>query len=134
MRRPSPSDTAGKTLSLRIDGDILRARLARGADSQSARIACWREIVAAAHGADCRKILLIDRERGSRIGASELAQLALLLRTEASRFDRIAVVEPVRALHTTMCYGETIARALGIPVRLFDDTKHAMKWLREPED
>jgi hypothetical protein len=63
-----------------------------------------------------------------------LAQLALLLRTDASRFDRIAVVEPESALRTTMGYGETIARALGIPVRLFDDITHGMKWLREPQD
>ena len=134
MRRSSPSDTADHALSLRINGDILRARLARSTDTQSARIACWRKIVAAAHAADCRKILLIDRERGSHIGAIELAQLALLLRTEAARFDRIAVVEPASALRTMMSHGETIARALGIPVRLFDDTQQAMKWLREQQD
>lgn len=134
MRRSSPSDTADHALSLRINGDILRARLASGADSHSARIACWREIVAAAHAADCRKILLIDRKRGSHVGATELAQLAMILRTDASHFDRIAVVEPASALRTTMGYGETVARALGIPVRLFDDAQHAMKWLREPQD
>ncbi len=129
----STSKDATTALSLRADGDILRARLARSADTQSARIACWRQIVAAAHNADCRKILLIDRERGSHIGAAELAQLALLLRTEASCFDRIAVVEPASALRTTMTYGETVARALGIPVRLFDDTRRAMRWLREQQ-
>jgi hypothetical protein len=134
MRSSSTSKDDSNALSLHMDGDILRARLAHSADTQATRIACWREIAAAAHAADCRKILLIDRKRGSHIGGAELAQLALLLRTEASRFDRIAVVEPVRALRGTMGYGEAVARALGIPVRLFDDTQHAIAWLRETAD
>ncbi len=135
MRSSSPSKrTTAALLSLRCDGNILLARLARGADSQADRIACWRKIIATAHARGCRKLLLIDREDGSRIGGTELVELVLLLRADASRFDRIAVVEPAREVRATISHGEAVARALGIPVRLFDDRASARAWLLEATD
>ncbi len=134
MRSASPSKRTTAALSLRSDGDILLARLARGVDSQADRIACWQEITATADARGCRKLLLIDREDGSRIGSAELVELVLLMRADASGFDRIAVVEPARGVRATMSHGEAVARALGIPVRLFDDAASARSWLRAVSD
>jgi hypothetical protein len=131
MRSISPDTSSQAALSIRSSGGVLRARLARGAQTHAARMACWRQIAAAARAADCRRLLLIDREHGTHVGVAELAELALLLRIEASQFERIAVVEPARGLRTTMSHGEHVARALGIPVRLFETERAAKAWLVE---
>jgi hypothetical protein len=134
MRNTSHDEDIKATLSIRSSGGVLRVRLMGETQTHTARLACWREIAAAARAADCHRLLLIDREYGTHVGVAELAELALLLRAEASHFERIAVVEPARGLRTTMSHGEHVARALGIPVRLFETERAAKAWLRKTTD
>ncbi len=109
---------------------MLVARVSGGIDAQSVRMAYWREIFENARIRHCRKLLVIDRKKGTPASPEELASLAHAFVVEREYVDRIAVVEPTAEFVTSLQHGEIHARSLGINLRIFAESRSAIRWLR----
>jgi hypothetical protein len=116
-------------LLLKTEDDILIVQVSGEIDAQHVRIAYWTEIVAIAHAHGCRKLLVTDRKKGRPASPAELAELAQLFTEEGESFERVAVVEPTPTFVPAIENAEIFARAAGINVRIFADTKSATHWL-----
>ncbi len=127
--RPQLSEPTYR-LAFLVDGDILKVQVSGDVDAQPVRLAYLGEIVAIAQARNCRKVLMIDRKKGSPATPEEHGELALAFRDAASMFDRIAVVEPTAEFLPAMQHGEIHALSLDINLRIFADAGNAERWLR----
>jgi hypothetical protein len=108
---------------------FLRVQVCGDIDAQAVRIAYWREIVAAARARGERRLLVLDRKKGTPASPDELAEMAGLFSADAAHFDRIAVIEPTTAFLPAMEHAEIQGRSVGINVRIFGDEANAERWL-----
>ncbi len=108
---------------------FLRVQVSGNIDAQAVRIAYWREIVGTARDRGERKLLVLDRKKGTPASPGELAEMARLFSADAVHVDRVAVVEPTTAFLQAMEHAEIQGRSAGINVRIFADEASAERWL-----
>ncbi|MFD0725023.1 SpoIIAA family protein [Lysobacter brunescens] len=108
---------------------FLRVQVSGDIDAQDVRIAYWREIVATARERGERRLLVLDRKKGTPATPDELAEMAGLFSADAAHFERIAVIEPTTAFLPAMEHAEIQGRSVGINVRIFGDEANAERWL-----
>lgn len=117
-------------------GDFLRVAVNCSVDSQSVRIAYWRDLSSEATARGFRKLLVLDRKKVKPASPKELAEMAMQFQDEAANFDRIAVVEPTPEFLPAVEYGEILTQSVGINLRIFVEIQDAERWLRygSPDD
>lgn len=124
--------------SLKVEpaDDVLLVRVSGDVDAQAVRIAYWRQIAAMGRERRVRKLLVVDRRKGTPATPPELAELAHLFRGEAEHFDRVAVVEPTPEFLPAIEHAEILGQGAGINVRVFGEVEPALRWLRygSPDD
>lgn len=134
MDTEQPRETPGAEppayrLAFTPAGGFLRVQVSGDIDAQAVRIAYWREIVATARERGERKLLVLDRKKGTPANPGELAEMARLFSADAMHVDRVAVVEPTTAFLPAMEHAEIQGRSAGINVRIFADEASAERWL-----
>jgi hypothetical protein len=125
----APTTEPQYRLSVGFDADIFKVRVSGEVDAQAVRIAYWRDIIDTAHAHGYRKLLVIDRKKGSPARPEELAELARIFSAQSALFDRVAVVEPTPAFLPAIEHAEIHGQSAGINVRIFAHEVDAERWL-----